>query len=32
MGWEHIAILSLCIGAINQVVPVILALIEKEKS
>lgn len=32
MGWEYVAILSLCVGAINQIVPVILAIIEKDNT
>ena len=32
MSWEHIAVLGLCVGAINQMVPVLLAIIEKDKT
>ncbi len=31
MGWEHVVIMAMIVGAINSVIPVILALIEKDK-
>lgn len=31
MGWEHVAILAIGVGAVNSIIPVILALIEKDK-
>ncbi|KPZ71927.1 MULTISPECIES: hypothetical protein [Shewanella] len=32
MGWEHVAALSLCVGIVNQLVPVLMALIENQQS